>query len=115
MDHEHDRPGRGRELFPLLTPAPTTVTDPVCGMSVDPATAPASSVYQGRTYSFCCPSCKQRFDQDPERYLHGGPAGHTHAPEPPPAPPPAGTPVEYVCPMDPDVVSDRPGACPKCG
>jgi P-type Cu+ transporter len=24
-------------------------------------------------------------------------------------------PVEYVCPMDPEVVSDRPGACPKCG
>jgi Cu+-exporting ATPase len=24
-------------------------------------------------------------------------------------------PVEYVCPMDPEVLSDRPGACPKCG
>jgi Cu+-exporting ATPase len=23
--------------------------------------------------------------------------------------------AEWVCPMDPDVVSDRPGACPKCG
>src|SRR5260221_13420000 len=21
----------------------------------------------------------------------------------------------YVCPMDPEVVSDRPGPCPKCG
>src|SRR5258706_10183778 len=24
-------------------------------------------------------------------------------------------PIEYVCPMDPEVLSDRPGACPKCG
>ena len=32
------------------------------------------------------------------------------------APPPApGTKVEYICPMDPEVVSDHPGACPKCG
>src|SRR5581483_8920902 len=23
--------------------------------------------------------------------------------------------VEYICPMDPEVVSDRPGSCPKCG
>jgi Cu+-exporting ATPase len=36
------------------------------------------------------------------------------APAPPPPPPP-GAKVEYVCPMDPEVVSDRPGACPKCG
>jgi Cu+-exporting ATPase len=79
-------------------------------MSVEPARARGSTVYRGQTYYFCCPSCLQRFEQDPERYLRGGPAGHAPAP-----PPPAGSPVEYVCPMDPDVVSDRPGACPKCG
>jgi Cu+-exporting ATPase len=28
---------------------------------------------------------------------------------------PAAVKRQYVCPMDPDVVSDRPGACPKCG
>jgi membrane fusion protein, copper/silver efflux system len=27
--------------------------------------------------------------------------------------PSAGT--TYVCPMDPDVTSDKPGRCPKCG
>jgi hypothetical protein len=24
-------------------------------------------------------------------------------------------PVQYTCPMHPDVVSDKPGKCPKCG
>lgn len=24
-------------------------------------------------------------------------------------------PVKYICPMHPDVVSDSPGNCPKCG
>src|SRR6266850_6939217 len=28
---------------------------------------------------------------------------------------PAGLSTEYTCPMHPEVVSDRPGACPKCG
>lgn len=32
---------------------------------------------------------------------------------PPVAPP--GAKVEYICPMDPEIVRDRPGSCPKCG
>jgi len=28
---------------------------------------------------------------------------------------PVGVPVVYVCPMHPEVVSDEPGSCPKCG
>jgi FtsP/CotA-like multicopper oxidase with cupredoxin domain len=28
---------------------------------------------------------------------------------------PEGVPVVYVCPMHPEVVSDEPGSCPKCG
>lgn len=44
---------------------------PVMGMPVrDPATAPKSE-YQGRTWYFCCPSCKEKFDQDPARYVGG--------------------------------------------
>lgn len=29
------------------------VKDPVCGMMVDPETAPAKAEYQGQTYYFC--------------------------------------------------------------
>jgi YHS domain-containing protein len=47
-------------------------TDPVCKMSVDPATAAARSVYKGQTYYFCAVGCKQKFDREPEKYLSGG-------------------------------------------
>lgn len=47
--------------------APTI--DPVCKMTVDPATAKWSSVHGGTTYSFCSPGCKASFDQDPHKYL----------------------------------------------
>ena len=42
--------------------------DPVCGMTVDPATAPAHRSHRGRDYYFCNPACAQRFDDDPDRY-----------------------------------------------
>jgi Cu+-exporting ATPase len=44
-------------------------TDPVCGMEVEEADAPATSEYQGRTYYFCSVDCKEEFEQDPESYL----------------------------------------------
>jgi Cu+-exporting ATPase len=88
------------------------VIDPVCGMTVDPATAPASFEYQGQKYYFCNPSCAQRFRADPQHYLHGPPRPEViHEP----VPPPAGAKVEYICPMDPQVLSDHPGSCPVCG
>ncbi len=49
--------------------------DPVCGMTVDERTAPATSLYQGQTYYFCAPGCKRRFDADPEAALRGGSKG----------------------------------------
>jgi xanthine dehydrogenase accessory factor len=44
-------------------------TDPVCGMSVDPATTRFFSEYGRRTYYFCCAGCKQEFDKKPETYI----------------------------------------------
>lgn len=47
--------------------------DPVCGMEVNEATAPAKADYRGKVYYFCTPGCQERFLQDPERYFapHG--------------------------------------------
>ena len=43
--------------------------DPVCGMSVDPATAAATREYNGTTYYFCNPGCAAKFEQNPAQYL----------------------------------------------
>jgi len=43
--------------------------DPVCGMAVDPSRARHQSLHLGVTYYFCCPHCKQAFEQEPERYM----------------------------------------------
>src|SRR2546425_3153770 len=55
-------------------------TDPVCGMTVDEQTAPATAVHNGTTYYFCAPGCKRTFEKDPEAVLRGGPKGMGHAP-----------------------------------
>jgi YHS domain-containing protein len=54
--------------------------DPVCGMDVDPETAPGMSEYNGKTYYFCSLSCKLDFDRDPEKYIDamGTGTGHQH-------------------------------------
>lgn len=45
-----------------------TVTDPVCGMTIDPARAVGSSSYGGETYHFCSRGCETKFDISPESY-----------------------------------------------
>lgn len=45
--------------------------DPVCMMTVDPATAQFKSDYAGVTYYFCAAACKRSFDKDPVAYVGG--------------------------------------------
>ncbi|QEH31816.1 Silver exporting P-type ATPase [Aquisphaera giovannonii] len=121
-------------------------TDPVCGMTVDPARAAARAEHAGRSYFFCCEGCRKKFAADPATFLDedGNPrpraaAGHAAmaAPgglvvlgsigmpgagqsaatveQPAFASTPSGAKVLYTCPMDPEVVRDRPGPCPICG
>jgi len=42
--------------------------DPVCGMSVNPASAAATREYEGKTYFFCNPGCAETFDKSPAKY-----------------------------------------------
>ena len=44
------------------------VRDPVCGMSVDPATATQQADFGGETYYFCSAGCRSAFISDPARY-----------------------------------------------
>ena len=47
-------------------------TDPVCGMSVDPASSKHQSAHDGETFHFCCGGCKTKFDASPATYLAAG-------------------------------------------
>jgi YHS domain-containing protein len=49
--------------------------DPVCGMQVDEENAAATYEYQGQTYYFCAPGCKDAFEKDPEKYLNAQTGG----------------------------------------
>ncbi|MEK1893320.1 MAG: heavy metal translocating P-type ATPase [Rhizobium sp.] len=82
-----------------------TATDPVCGMTVDRATAKHFLKHEGEKFYFCSAGCKAKFEADPAAYRDGN--------RPAPEPMPKGT--LYTCPMHPEVVSDHPGDCPKCG
>lgn len=80
------------------------VRDPVCGMTVDPATAKHSVRHQGRDFYFCSAGCKAKFEAEPQKYLGDRAA---------PPPMPKGT--QYTCPMHPEIIRDKPGSCPICG
>ena len=92
--------------------------DPVCGMTVAPETAAGTVQHDGHAYFFCNQSCLRKFIADPERYVGNGASmlGLPAAPKDEAAPDPVargGT--KYICPMGPEVMSDKPASCPKCG
>ena len=47
---------------------PDRHVDPVCKMLVSAETAAASHEYEGKTYYFCMPGCRDKFAAEPERF-----------------------------------------------
>jgi Cu+-exporting ATPase len=86
-----------------------TARDPVCGMSVDPATSSHRAEHAGHAYFFCGARCRERFIAEPERFATGDRARERLSA----TPVAAGT--KWTCPMHPDIIRDAPGACPICG
>jgi Cu+-exporting ATPase len=82
-----------------------TVRDPVCGMTVDPATSKHRFDYRGETYYFCSAGCRTKFAADPVAYLEKDSRPKAAVPE--------GT--IYTCPMHPEIRQVGPGNCPICG
>ena len=97
--------------------------DPVCGMTVDPGRAKSRVEHANDTYFFCSEGCAKKFSAAPARYLNSAhksfttvqpsreatgiaPPKSSHTPE---------VSKSYICPMDPEVQEQNPGACPKCG
>ena len=83
----------------------TTALDPVCGMTVDPATTPHHADYQGTAFHFCSAGCRTKFIATPLNYLESTPSTKDAMPE--------GT--VFTCPMHPEVKQVGPGSCPICG
>ena len=73
--------------------------DPICGMTVDEATA-LHAERDGKTFYFCGNHCRQKFLSTPATVKHEDkPQGK----------------ATYTCPMHPEVKQNHPGNCPKCG
>lgn len=43
--------------------------DPICKMEVDEEKAAGTYEYKGKTYYFCAVGCKEKFAQDPEKFI----------------------------------------------
>jgi Cu+-exporting ATPase len=97
MKHEHSAPSHNM--------VDAGVIDPVCGMTVDPATARHKAAHKGHDYYFCSAGCKAKFQAGPAKYLEASAKSSE--------PVPAGT--IYTCPMHPEIRQEGPGSCPICG
>jgi Cu+-exporting ATPase len=103
----------------------STVTDPVCGMSVDPQTA-RSAEHDGELFYFCSQSCLTKFQNDPQGVLAKAAEREQKKPDhsccshdtPDAAAVPESVSTSgaiYTCPMHPEVEQTGPGSCPICG
>ncbi len=84
-------------------------TDPVCGMTVDPANAESVEYKEAKVY-FCSKGCAAEFQAEPAKYLQPKqdiPLVQVLKTGEPKA--------DYTCPMHPEVHQLGPGSCPKCG
>jgi Cu+-exporting ATPase len=86
-----------------------TAIDPVCGMTVEVATAKHTHIHDGVRHYFCSSRCREKFAADPARYFHPAAKGKAADAKPEPA----GT--LYTCPMHAQIVQQGPGICPICG
>ncbi|MEO5666757.1 MAG: heavy metal translocating P-type ATPase [Bdellovibrionota bacterium] len=82
------------------------VTDPVCGMTVDPLKTSHTTQLHGQTFFFCSAKCVAKFTASPNEYLHSkvDDAKSVSADD-----------RIYTCPMHPEIVNKGPGVCPICG
>jgi Cu+-exporting ATPase len=103
--HHHDRSGHGHHDAPAVPKA--LARDPVCGMSVDPATSKHRFDYRGEAFHFCSAGCRTKFAADPAKYLDKTKPQPQHAN--------ARDGAVYTCPMHPEIRQIGPGSCPICG
>jgi Cu+-exporting ATPase len=77
-------------------------------MKLLPQEAAASVEHAGHTWYFCSVGCGNKFEADPGKFDGSQAAAPLAAAK-------AAASGQYTCPMHPEVLSAKPGACPKCG
>ncbi len=121
-------------IAPKQTNARNMNKDPICGMTVDEATA-LRGERDGQTFYFCGEGCRNKFLAQAQpanppgssccaaaepapvagdccgSHQHHDHSNHGHGEAKAKASPAA----KYFCPMCPGVESEKPGHCPKCG
>jgi len=90
------------------------VLDPVCGMTVKPASAAAHAEFKGTTYNFCSQHCHDRFVAEPSKYTDTTQAQAKIKATPQPPKAETGGDI-YTCPMHPEIRETEIGSCSKCG
>lgn len=79
------------------------IIDPVCGRCTDIPEPYHSYEYEGEKHYFCNLECMHKFQEAPDYYLQADKKR-----------PALISKNEWICPMHPEVVQDKPGQCPKC-
>ncbi len=100
----------------------TQAVDPICGMTVDPATALSAIGDDGKTCYFCSEWCRDEFHKrgPPVASPHHA-AAQAHDSESTAsvraaaAQSAAAAKGSWTCPMHPEIVMPGPGSCPICG
>lgn len=107
MTHSDHNGHSGQDCCKTEDAASSTplVTDPVCGMTVDPTKTVHHAAHDGSDYHFCSAGCRTKFVADPENYLGDAPRSE-----------PKATPgAIWTCPMHPEIRQEGAGTCPICG
>lgn len=91
-------------------PTDGAVRDLVCGMTVPLGKGKPSLTHKGQAFHFCGTGCHDRFRADPWFHLSGNKARKSAM-----LAQSASKSAIFTCPMDPEVVQEGPGTCPKCG
>ena len=104
QDGHHHGDASPMVAAPVAEIPPASATDPVCGMTVAPATAQRAQV-AGKTYYFCSSECRIKFLYDARRFVAAPAQGVTK--------PLHG--AVHTCPMHPQIRQIGPGLCPICG
>jgi Cu+-exporting ATPase len=113
MDHSHRHSPPHPESSVLADSAKTSI-DHVCGMTVQ-NTSPHFVDHDGRHFVFCSAGCAAKFSASPSSYLVKSASPDVNAHVVAHANAHANDNAEWICPMHPEVVSNEPGSCPKCG